>query len=484
MLLLFVGTAQAQRAWEVSTDNATEILTGDENQYVIQEGINTAGWSASGYLSTNGVVSTVDASCIYTFVQVDEKSGGDLTVPVYVLKNVETGKYLSRDGYVQSQVKAWKFTCAPSHTIQEGEDGSLWEVYYNLVEEAKCPGAADAGAWVFCDIEEQIYMCFWGSPAFSGYTDTNNWFIYSATERELTEYEKLTIVFDQYYKNEVNTDNYPVGTASGCISQEVFNQLLAAYDAANAAIANPDTDPEVCKAAREQTIAAFELYEKSLVPVGPGYYLIVSQRSQDALYDEGGSVKFALKMARPETFDVASAKYIWQVVPSGEKDKYFLKNFGTGLYLSKNPNENSYLTISDTTQKVVFEYNHGVLFNISASGYVHCDPQANVVVWNDKAAGGGQFIFDVVPADTIAKLAPAIEQNQMNVKLSQLVSSVEGQVNGLKLKSGLTEDGNYYASGAGLVSSFEKCNATEPVSKNVMPQSLTKVPKPLRSMVI
>ena len=173
VLLLFVGTAQAQRAWEVSTDNATEILTGDENQYVIQEGINTAGWSASGYLSTNGVVSTVDASCIYTFVQVDEKSGGDLTVPVYVLKNVETGKYLSRDGYVQSQVKAWKFTCAPSHTIQEGEDGSLWEVYYNLVEEAKCPGAADAGAWVFCDIEEQIYMCFWGSPAFSGYTDTN-----------------------------------------------------------------------------------------------------------------------------------------------------------------------------------------------------------------------------------------------------------------------------------------------------------------------
>ena len=81
-----MGTAQAQRAWEVSTDNATEILTGDENQYVIQEGINTAGWSASGYLSTNGVVSTVDASCIYTFVQVDEKSGGDLTVPVYVLK--------------------------------------------------------------------------------------------------------------------------------------------------------------------------------------------------------------------------------------------------------------------------------------------------------------------------------------------------------------------------------------------------------------
>ena len=462
VLLLFVGTAQAQRAWDVSTDNATEILTGDENQYVIQEGINTAGWSASGYLSTNGVVSTVDASCIYTFVQVDEKSGGDLTVPVYVLKNVETGKYLSRDGYVQSQVKAWKFTCAPGKQRQEGEDASLWEVYYNEIDPVKSPEAIESGAWVFCDIEEQIYMCFWGSPAFSGYTDTNNWFIYSATERELTEYEKLTIVFDQYYKNEVNTDNYPVGTAPGCISQEVFNQLLAAYDAANAAIANPDTDPEVCKAAREQTIAAFELYEKSLVPVGPGYYLIVSQRSQDALYDEGGSVKFALKMARPETFDVASAKYIWQVVPSGEKDKYFLKNFGTGLYLSKNPNENSYLTISDTTQKVVFEYNHGVLFNISASGYVHCDPQANVVVWNDKAAGGGQFIFDVVPADTIAKLAPAIEQNQMNVKLSQLVSSVEGQVNGLKLKSGLTEDGNYYASGAGLVSSFEKCNATEP----------------------
>ena len=464
LLLLFVGTAQAQRAWDVSTDNATEILTGDEHQYVIQEGINTVGWSASGYLSNKGIISTVDASCIYTFVQVDEKSGGDLTVPVYVLKNVENGKYLSKDGYVQSQVKAWKFTCAPGHTLKEGEDGSLWEVYYNLIEEDRCPGAADAGAWVFCDLESNVYMCFWGDPAFStGYTDTNNWFIYSVTERELTAYEKLTIIFDEYYKMEVNEENYPVGTAPGCVSREIYEQMLTAYNEASALIADPDSDPKECDRVREAVIASFEAYAKNMVPVGPGYYLMVSQRSQDAAYDNNGSMKCTLKLERPASFTEETAKYIWQVVPSAEEGKYYLKNFATGQYMGQSPGTSqTYPTVADTTMKVTFEKYQGVFFNINAGGYAHCDASANIVLWNDKANSGNQWRFDVVPADTIAKLLPAIEQNQMNKKLSALVSEVEEKIASVKLKNGLTFDGNYYASGAGLVNAFEKCNATEP----------------------
>ena len=463
LLLLFVGTAQAQRAWDVSTDNATEILTGDEHQYVLQQGINTAGWSSSGYLSNKGAfVAKVDASCIYTFVQVDEKSEGDLTLPVYVLKNVENGMYLTQDGYAQSQLKAWKFTCAQGHAKQDGEDNNLWENYHNAIAEAKCPGAADAGAWVFCDIESRKYMCFWGAPAFSDYQDTNNWFIYTATERELTAYEKLTIVFDEYYTQEINEENYPVGTTPGCISQEVYQQMLAAYNEASALIADPDSDPTACDRAREAVIASFEAYAESLVPVGPGYYLMVNKRSLDAAYDSGSNMKCTKELEKPATYTEETAKYIWQVVPSAVEGKYYFKNFATGRYMGKGPGTSQiYPTVTDTTVKVTFEQLQGIWFRVKDdANYAHCDGSYNVVVWNS-TGDGNKWRFDPVPADTIAKLLPIVEQSQMNKKLAGLVSDVESEVNSLKLKSGLTMDGNYYASGAGLVSAFEKCNATE-----------------------
>ena len=464
MLLLFVSTAQAQRAWDVSTDNATEILTGDEHQYVIQEGANTAGWSASGYLSNKGVIAAVDASCIYTFVQVDEKSEGDLTLPVYVLKNVENGMYLTRDGYAQSQLKAWKFTCAPCKAIDASEDGSLWSVYYNQNADGdKCPGAVEAGSWVFCDVEEKIYMCFWGSPAFSSYTDTNNWFIYTATERELTAYEKLTIVFDQYYTLEINNDNYPVGTTPGCISEAVYQQMLAAYNEANAIMPNPDTAPAECDRVREAIIASFEAYAENLVPVGPGYYLMVNKRSMDAAFDNGSNMKCTKNLERPATYTEETAKYVWQVIPSAEEGKYYFKNFATGRYMGKGPGTSKiYPTVTDTTVKVTFEQLQGIWFRVKdGSNYAHCDGSYNVVVWNS-TGDGNRWRFEPVPADTIAKLLPIVEQSQMNKKLSTLVSSVESEVSSLKLKSGMTEDGNYNANAAGLVSAFEKCNATEP----------------------
>ncbi|MBQ5370217.1 MAG: hypothetical protein IIU50_01535, partial [Bacteroidaceae bacterium] len=97
MMLLFVGNAQAQRAWDkVSEESVSEIKT-DGTLYVLQEGFNTGGWSSNGYLNSGAdeVVAEINTSCVYEFVATGEvKEAGGEEFPVYVLKNLENGKYL------------------------------------------------------------------------------------------------------------------------------------------------------------------------------------------------------------------------------------------------------------------------------------------------------------------------------------------------------------------------------------------------------
>ena len=95
MMLLFVGNAQAQRAWDkVSEESVTEIKT-DGTLYVLQEGFNNSGWSSNGYLNSGAdeVVAEINTSCVYEFVATGEvKEAGGEEFQIYVLKaEPETG---------------------------------------------------------------------------------------------------------------------------------------------------------------------------------------------------------------------------------------------------------------------------------------------------------------------------------------------------------------------------------------------------------
>ena len=108
MLMLFTGTAQAQRAWDLATDPATEIST--DKYYVIQEGTYST-WSGSQFLGVNGMVSGAETSAIFQFVQVGEKEAGGEVFPIYVLKSVDNGMYLANatPSWVKSKNSAWRF---------------------------------------------------------------------------------------------------------------------------------------------------------------------------------------------------------------------------------------------------------------------------------------------------------------------------------------------------------------------------------------
>jgi hypothetical protein len=87
MMLLFVGNAQAQRAWDkVSEESVSEIKT-DGTLYVLQEGFNTGGWSSNGYLNSGDgdVVAEINTASVYEFVATGEvKEAGGEEFPIYV----------------------------------------------------------------------------------------------------------------------------------------------------------------------------------------------------------------------------------------------------------------------------------------------------------------------------------------------------------------------------------------------------------------
>ena len=463
LMLLFAGTSWGQRVWEYDPTSVDEIEAGDGNYYVLQEGYNDKGQSTNGFLnsSSEDVLQQVNTSCIYSFIQVDEVTHSGQTFPVYVLKNVENGKYLTSESekYTSNTEKAFRFT-ARKGTIHEGADLSDWLYYSNHMYFQEC---VDGGAWVLCHPEKQLYIGISYNPSFLSYMSTNNWYVYRAVERELTAYEKLNEIYSKYYVNGFDENVFPVGTTPGCISQELYNEMKAIYDEATALIADMNADPAECDRVREAIIASFEKYEANVIPLSDGYYALYNRGIKGIAYDAGTKARADQNKAQPAVWTVADAKYIWYIRQSSKPGQYFIQSWSTGNYLGVNPggvspfplvaDSTGYFTATQFTGPWhILKDQNGATINRTAVG--------DLIRWNSTSENS-QWRFDAIPADTIAKLADGVNQNLLNNKLAALLNEVAGEVNGLKLKSGLTFDGKYYSSGAGLVSSFEKCNATE-----------------------
>lgn len=464
MLLFFVTTAQAQRDWTVAQESTTEIKPNQD--YVLQEGFNTAGWSSNGYLNSGDgdVLAEVDESCIYQFIPVEGQTHHELQV--YVLKNVMTGKYLAQGDvrYVSAMAKAVKFTVAKAvEKAAESGDPESWDFYHNWTSATACAGAEGANAWVLCGIEGKMYIGFAGNPSWYSYEDTNHWLVKEANEKELSEFDKLGIIFNEYYKNGIEEEYYPVGTNPGCVSQELFNAMKAVYDEANALLGQGENaDAAACAKAREDVVASFERYKKEVVPVTAGYYIIVNQRSQDAGIDGGAHMKAAAGKPVPDAWTLENAKYIWEFVATAEKGQFYIKNWGTGKYVGKSKGTSQvYPMVEDSVYKFHADQFQGRLFNIidQDNRVTHVDGGFNVVVWNDKAAGGGLWRFDFVPAMVMDTLSIKVEQQKLNAKLLALYKDVQSEVSSKKFKNGFTADGEYH--GAGLINAFDRCNATE-----------------------
>ncbi|MDD7232514.1 MAG: hypothetical protein PUH44_02460 [Bacteroidales bacterium] len=464
MLLLFVGNAQAQTSWDVDDQNGSVATIEEGKKYAFHCGFNP-GYGNNGYMHTAGgamnVPSTFTSAYIFEFIKVSEKEANGETFPVYILKNLGNGQYYKGSEYTSKKSEAFRFTArkATAMTFAGGASEDWYEYSTQVIDQEEldegqndrqnCRGAVEAGCWVFCSPDEDAAIAYIGNGGNSGYHDTRDWLIYEATEHQMTAYERLGYYYEMYCQNEVNEENYPIGTNPGYLdSQEYYNTLKAAYDAAVAAYANTGLSDDEYNRVTDALVKAFEGLNEHLVQVGAGYYMFIAQRSQDALRDSG-SVTYAREWTAPESWTLANANVIWQVIPSGEEGKFYVKNFVTGKYLGAGPGTSAQFPLAtDTVAKYTFEQVQGKLFVINQNGkLMHCDGGYKAVTWNDRAASGNQHIINKVDQSILDSLQGKVDSLQNAAKWAALVKEGQNILAASEFQTDCSFDGNFAAEG-------------------------------------
>lgn len=464
MLLLFVGNAQAQTSWDVDDQNGSVATIEEGKKYAFHCGFNP-GYGNNGYMHTAGgamnVPSTFTSAYIFEFIKVSEKEANGEKFPVYILKNLGNGQYYKGSEYTTKKSEAFRFTArkATAMTFAGGASEDWYEYSTQVIDQEEldegqndrqnCRGAVEAGCWVFCSPDEDAAIAYIGNGGNSGYHDTRDWLIYEATEHQMTAYERLGYYYEMYCQNEVNEENYPIGTNPGYLdSQEYYNTLKAAYDAAVAAYANTGLSDDEYNRVTDALVEAFEGLNEHLVQVGAGYYMFIAQRSQDALRDSG-SVTYAREWTAPESWTLANANVIWQVIPSAEEGKFYVKNFVTGKYLGAGPGTSAQFPLAaDTVAKYTFEQVQGKLFVINQNGkLMHCDGGYKAVTWNDRAASGNQHIINKVDQSILDSLQGKVDSLQNAAKWAALVKEGQNILAASEFQTDCSFDGNFAAEG-------------------------------------
>ena len=459
MMLLFVmGTLSvsaqsSELVYEVG-NSVTEIPV--DQDVVIRGGVNTGFTGSNSYLSNrNSWMATPDETCVFHFVQVGEIDVPTVgTLPTYALFNVNNGSYFTESAtYSRSIADAFVFTAALSKggTAPASWDGTYtFKDFYNMVMEEQL--AAGIGqTFVFCkaDLTSIVptYLVY-GSSLIAAYYNVNDFFVCPVTAREKTAREKFDEVFNEVFSGSFNPDNYTVGTTPGCVSQAGLDAMLAAYDAAFNAATDLSLSDEELNAVIEQIYAAQETFNASVVQVTPGYYVMLSQRSQDAVYDDGANVRCSTGYAVPEALTTSDARYIWEVV-AADNGRYQLRNFVTNRYMDAGAGTSVIFTTSETPSATFnFTLLSGRYFGIQDQNgnWGHCDASMQFVQWNSTGTGN-QFEFVPVSADAVEALRPAVEQALLQSALSELVTEVQNGKKNYLYDSDVTFDDQYASAG-------------------------------------
>ncbi|MDY4030921.1 MAG: discoidin domain-containing protein [Alloprevotella sp.] len=452
LLVCFMGVTMASAQsdvvikWEVGEEPITEVSDG--MYIVLQQGTYSA-WSKNGYLNPSGsYLAAVDPTCIYQLKQVDTASDG---AAIYVLQNVSNKQYIYSGGHTLSYSDAFQCSAEVSEVKSEnprkkidGPDRQVDSEGRTMVFCSKDPNNDEGTSWT--------YLCYWGCPAYSSYSDTNDWFVYEAKSHEATSREKFEMAYNDFFKNGFDAEAFPVGVNPGCISQAIFDQISAVYEEAYAATDNESLSDAELDEITAHIRAAQKAYEEGLVLVEPGkYYAFVCLRSNDMMYeDNANNLKATAGMAAlPEEITVDEAKYIFQTEDAGDGYLY-IKNLATGNYWSTNPGTSAqWKTIATATNKFTIPRYSGTIFNQrhSSGNYTHIDGGMKLVQWNAPGGAGCQYYVHLVDADKVTPLLTALEKQQFITTYKNYYASAKAVPGMYLYASGITMDGNYASPG-------------------------------------
>lgn len=191
--MLFYASVTAFAQWSIEDTPLSAIPTGEDDYVVLKEPSRAlsptmASWSSNGYLNSgnSSVIAEVNSSAIYQFKKVSEKTVGDETFDVLVLKNVKNGQYLKDNySYVESVNDAFHFT-ARAAVLKTTENNTDWIEFSNEVVDGDISSSSFENHWVFCATDSKRFIGICENPSMYSYSNTNYWLVYKATKQEGT----------------------------------------------------------------------------------------------------------------------------------------------------------------------------------------------------------------------------------------------------------------------------------------------------------
>ena len=319
-LLFLAGTMTASAQYRQADYEETSIAAG--KKYLLQNGEKP---TTIQYLST-------DASNKYYGTKVDEttimefESAGNIDgEDCYYIKNPATNTYIIDLDNLPENTFTTTFTDDKTKalvvSLSETQTQDESQVAFHMKRHKENAG------FVLYFVPKTPYGA--GGPGYGmiypNFMYFSSWLIYAV--EEIGGKEKLGVAIDQYTPNGVE-GVWQVGSGPGCISQEIFDELLSAYNTAMAIYDKDAPTSQECDEATDRLTTAYKTAISAINPVTEGYYYI-SNINDDLLYvvnDGSSSLLYCKDYEIPDSFDIASAPYIWHITPSEEPGYFNIVN--------------------------------------------------------------------------------------------------------------------------------------------------------------
>lgn len=490
---------------------------GDEasawTQESVQEGVPCALQNASvadyDVFNGNAKASYVGDDAVYVFEGAEATASGQKT---YRLKNLATGKYVEDPkvsgattiSFTDSKARAFVFTVNdyetwPSDVIVPGDDETRdWRSATTVT-----PALEGAVVLTRSDVTEttaranvsQLLSNAKGAkPSFGNAYDKNVWVIYAVSE--LTGADYVNQVMNELYPNGESSVSglYDVGDQPGQISQELYDELINAYNNLNNLGQQDNPSQEECIAAYNRSVASIAAAKNGAVPVKEGYYYFrVHQkidgtyRDKNAAYDNGSYIRWSYKTdwELSETPNPADAKYIWHIIPNTKDNRggYFIQNVHTKRYvglIKKSDTalpttieaEDPWIILPQDGNKGYFTVEGVDLIDNPVIGWqstkctaMHCPNWTDIVVlWSNTDTDGCAWQFRSVDEDFVKQIEASTVQYDLNENLQAAYDKADaaykaGQVYSYNLTGC---EGKDDLSVSGLVTSTEQISSNAP----------------------
>ena len=518
-VLTSVGSINAAADyWSVSVSEdpvaAAEIEAG--KQYVFQSAASAKAGTAA-YLFGDGFINSASGfndKGVFTFEKANEKVNG---LEVYYIK-CQNGEYVALPGsasfYTKQVERAWKVVVVEveeknpeeSYDYVEGDkdpvkykgiDAYIWRSKVDgdelnlqkatYISESVAPGELIIASAQSLDPNNQYaqYQFLLSGNKVSIGTDYNQnaWILRSAIKlsaNEALETAMQEIVPEGKTLEEV-LKNYRIGSGSGEYDAEKHKTLVELWNKAKGVTEGTTklSDEEIYKIIDELK-PTYNAFVTAINPLIPGYYIITNWRGENesgydgtALYDQGavtfganglswsGKENDAVEYHHNDPVSYNLAKFVWEVIATGEEGKFYFRNLETGRYIGPQPNYYRNITM---TEKPEAAFSIGA--NADEPGYltftsdklvnnggIHAQVSGySTVVWG-ATAKASSWHTRTISKEEVEQLKALIAQPKRNIELKALVEKAKEEIingnvyfpvgsDGKKLESALKGDFN------------------------------------------